>query len=260
MLLIVRAGNLQHVAELQLHIESIKTVKQKAHRLYKVLRSYGWEEEEGVRSYVPAPPAPPSGPRTGAEPSSLPGTDAYQSDLDRLRFDLESEFPEVIISYATASTGGYGEWWMWKVAAALRYAGIASYNGKQNTTGGDWVEHFFGRLVDGRSKVFIAMISAEYFRSQACRDEIYEAARLKKCIIPVVVGTPPRGLRHGVDEPYFGGTPQEASTDENIRLGNVVSMHIGNYLPPPDRDDGLFQNNFEQHCTTLVDIVRQKLG
>ena len=166
----------------------------------------------------------------------------YQEELRALQFDLELEFPPVIISYATASAGGCGEWWMWRIAVALRDAGIASYKGKQNTTGGDWVEHFFGRVVDGRSKVFIAMISAEYFRSQACRDEIYEAARLKKCIIPLVVGTPPRGLRQGVDEPYFGSTPQEASTDDNIRLGNVVSMHTNNYLPPPDRDGGLFQS------------------
>ena len=45
MLLNVRVGDLQHVGELQLHIESIKAIKPKAHRLYGLLRSYGWEWE-----------------------------------------------------------------------------------------------------------------------------------------------------------------------------------------------------------------------
>ena len=45
MLLNVCVGNLQHVGELQLHIESIKAIKPKAHRLYDLLRSYGWEGE-----------------------------------------------------------------------------------------------------------------------------------------------------------------------------------------------------------------------
>ena len=45
MLLNVRVGDLQHVGELQLHIESIKAIKPKAHRLYDLLRSYGWEGE-----------------------------------------------------------------------------------------------------------------------------------------------------------------------------------------------------------------------
>ena len=41
----VRTGDLRHVGELQLHIESIKAIKPKAHRLYDLLRSYGWEGE-----------------------------------------------------------------------------------------------------------------------------------------------------------------------------------------------------------------------
>ena len=45
MLLNVRVGDLKHVGELQLHIESIKAIKPKAHRLYDLLRSYGWEGE-----------------------------------------------------------------------------------------------------------------------------------------------------------------------------------------------------------------------
>ena len=45
MLLNVRTGDLRHVGELQLHIESIKAIKPKAHRLYDLLRSYGWEGE-----------------------------------------------------------------------------------------------------------------------------------------------------------------------------------------------------------------------
>ena len=45
MLLNVCIGNLKHAGELQLHIESIKAIKPKAHRLYDLLRSYGWEGE-----------------------------------------------------------------------------------------------------------------------------------------------------------------------------------------------------------------------
>ena len=44
-LLNVRVGDLQHVGGLQMHIRSIKAIKPKAHRLYDLLRSYGWEGE-----------------------------------------------------------------------------------------------------------------------------------------------------------------------------------------------------------------------
>ena len=71
-------------------------------------------------------------------PCSPTATEEYQSALDGLRFPLEVEFPEVILSYATKSADGCGEWWMWQVAGALRAAGISSYNGKQNVVGDDW--------------------------------------------------------------------------------------------------------------------------
>ena len=45
MLLNVRVRDDPHVGELQLHIGRIKAIKPKAHRLYGILRSYGWEGE-----------------------------------------------------------------------------------------------------------------------------------------------------------------------------------------------------------------------
>ena len=180
----------------------------------------------------------------------------YQAKLDTLRFPLEVHFPEVILSYATATDGGQGELWMWKVASALRGVGIATYNGKQNVTAGDWYQKFFGKLPE--AKVFIAFLSLEYFKSEACRKEIYAAASHGKVIIPVIIAMPPAGLRQGNTERYFGATEAEASEPENIEKGNVVSMHTNNCLPPPDR--GFFQDDFDGNCAKLVEIVRTKLS
>ena len=172
----------------------------------------------------------------------------YQAKLDTLRFPLEVHFPEVILSYATATDGGQGELWMWKVASALREVGIATYNGKQNVTAGDWYQKFFGKLWE--ATVFIAFLSPEYFMSWACREEIYAAASRGMLIIPVIIATPPAGLRRGNTERYFGATEAEASEPENIEKGNVVSMHVNNWLPPPDR--GSFQDDFGRNCAKLL--------
>ena len=158
----------------------------------------------------------------------------------------------MILSYATKSADGCGEWWMWQVAGALRAAGISSYNGKQNVVGDDWVPKFFGKLPE--ATVFVAMISSEYFESPQCREEIYQAARFGKRIVPLVVGTPPVGLRKEVREHFFGDP-----TRDNIERCNVVKMHIGNYLPSPDRDGGLFQNNFGEHSAALIGRLRELL-
>ena len=45
MLLNVRVRSIPHVGELQLHIGGIISIKPKAHRVYEILRSYGWQGE-----------------------------------------------------------------------------------------------------------------------------------------------------------------------------------------------------------------------
>ena len=45
MLLNVRIRSIPHVGELQLHIGGIISIKPKAHRVYEILRSYGWQGE-----------------------------------------------------------------------------------------------------------------------------------------------------------------------------------------------------------------------
>ena len=77
-------------------------------------------------------------------------------------------------------------------------------------------------------------------------------------IIPVIIATPPPGLRRGNTERYFGATEAEASKLDNIEKGNVVSMHTNNWLPPPDR--GVFQDDFDSNCAELVDLIKSKLG
>ena len=184
------------------------------------------------------------------------GVGEYQAMLDTLRFPLEVRFPKVMLSYATATDGGQGELWMWRVACALREVGIATYNGKQNVTAGDWYQSFFGKLPE--AMVFVAFLSPEYFESWACRREIYMAASHDKAIIPLIIATPPAGLRQGNPERYFGKTEAEKSEPDNIEKGNVVSMHTNNILPPPDR--GFFQDDFDGNCAILVDLIQRKLG
>ena len=46
-------------------------------------------------------------------------------------FDLEEDFPAVIISYCTKTSGGLGKDLMWAVANVLRENGITSFNGYQ---------------------------------------------------------------------------------------------------------------------------------
>ena len=104
------------------------------------------------------------------------GAYEYQAMLDTLRFPLEEDFPHVILSYATATDGGRGELWVWKVACALREVGITTYNGKQNEPGGDWLQKFLGKLPE--ATVFIAFLSPEYFTSWACREEQTKRERL----------------------------------------------------------------------------------
>ena len=184
-----------------------------------------------------------------------PAADVYQALLDTLRFDLQEDFPKVILSYATRSDGGRGELWMWKVANALREVGITTYNGKQNVTAGKWDQKFFGKLHD--ATILVAFLSPEYFESHACRREIFLAASLEMPIVPLIIAAPPAGLRQGSTERYFGATPAEAAELENIEKGNLVSLSTNNFLPPPDR--GVFQDDFDRNCETLVALLRAKL-
>jgi hypothetical protein len=103
MLLNVRVDGISHIGELQLHIEKIKAAKPKAHRLYKVLRSQGWEELQGLHG------------QTAQRPTSLPSPDSdeYERLLQSMQFRLQEDFPKVAISYCTASAYGRGEFWMW---------------------------------------------------------------------------------------------------------------------------------------------------
>ena len=78
---------------------------------------------------------------------------------------------------------------MWQVANFLKKNGIASFNGKQVEAGQDWMQKWLGKMPD--ADVCLAMISADYFASGPCKEEIYETTRKGIPILPIIFETPP---------------------------------------------------------------------
>ena len=91
----------------------------------------------------------------------------------------------MISSYCTKTDGGRGEQRMWQVANFLKRHGIASFNGKQVKAGEDWMQKWLGKMPE--ADVCLAMIGPDYFKSGPCKEEIYEAMREGKHIIPIIV-------------------------------------------------------------------------
>jgi hypothetical protein len=163
---------------------------------------------------------------------------------DEREFELEAEFPEVILSYTTASRGGKGKKDMWAIANVLRKNGITSFNGYQVKSGDHWQDQWYGNMPE--AKVCILILSPEYFDSGPCRDECSAVLKQKSVFpLPVQFGMPDMSG-------HFLG-----ETSEQVRMANLLNQRIGNVLPPPDK--GVFSDNFEQHAETLVRRVREKL-
>ena len=137
-------------------------------------------------------------------------------------FNLEKTFPPVIFSYCTATDGGRGEAHMWRLANLLKQHGIASFNGKQVQPGEDWLQKWLGKMPE--AKVCLALLSAAYFQSGPCKEELYETLREGIPVIPIIFEQVPK-LQRG----YFG------DSDDAIEKGNFVKRKLGNFLPPPDQ-------------------------
>lgn len=117
-------------------------------------------------------------------------------------FPKPSEFPEVILSYATRSRDGKGKDDMWAIANVLREAGIDSFNGYMVAGGEDWQDEWFGML--GEAKMCILMLSPEYFQSPACVKECATALKTEGIkILPIQFGLPEMGGR------FLGKSPPE---------------------------------------------------
>ena len=118
-------------------------------------------------------------------------------------FPRASDFPPVILSYASKSRGGKGKDDMWAIANVLREAGIDSFNGYMVAGGEDWQLEWFGFLPE--AKVCILILSPdEYFKSKACVNECWEALKAEGVeILPIQFGLPNMSGR------FLGTSPQK---------------------------------------------------
>ena len=171
-----------------------------------------------------------------------------ESRLADLTFELQHDSPDVIFSYSSRTDGGKGTAWMWMLANVLREGGVHSYNARQTPPGGDWLQEWFGRLPD--AKVCVAMFSPSYFASDKCKAELYEAAKSRLTILPVIFEELPNGVAR-YEKGWYG-----QSREEHLR-GNVLKSRIGNFLPPPDK--GVFQRQFRANATAFLERVNRIL-
>eukprot|EP00035_Acanthoeca_spectabilis_P020421 m.432819 g.432819 ORF g.432819 m.432819 type:complete len:108 (+) comp17495_c0_seq1:656-979(+) len=77
---------------------------------------------------------------------------------------------------------------MWRVCDALRKQKFAVLNGKQVKPGEVWDEVYFDEYLD-KCTCGIAMLSTEFFASDACRDELKMMYTDKKSVVPIKVGS-----------------------------------------------------------------------
>eukprot|EP00037_Helgoeca_nana_P012272 m.111242 g.111242 ORF g.111242 m.111242 type:complete len:599 (-) comp21360_c0_seq14:103-1899(-) len=185
--------------------------------------------------------------------TSTPGADsallpmAWQS-LPAGFFPQEEDFPKVLLSYQSHSTGkNVGKAWMWAVANGLRAAGITSFNGYQVTGGENWQQEWFGVLPE--CEVLVVMLSKSYFPSEACVHELKEACSQRKRIIPIYLEEVDISLA------FLGQSTQR------IKAANFIRPFVsGNCVPPPDQ--GVFQghgaDDFQRNMATLVKTIKTK--
>jgi len=163
-------------------------------------------------------------------------------------FEQEEDWPRVLLSYQTHSTGpNAGKAWMWAVANGLREAGVTSFNGYQVTGGQDWQVEWFGVLPE--CDVLIVMLSQSYFKSEACVNELVAACKARKPIIPIYLE------KVDVSGSFLGpGTPQR-------KMANFIRPHIqGNCVPPPDQGffPGANAADFRRNMATLTQTIQSK--
>ena len=104
---------------------------------------------------------------------------------DATPFDLEEDFPIVIISYASKSNNNRGKDDMWAIANVLRRNGITSFNGYQVKPGEDWQTKWYGKMPE--AKLCVLVLSEEYFTSKACVDECLEVLKQKNKVISLPI-------------------------------------------------------------------------
>ena len=157
---------------------------------------------------------------------------------DGASFELQEDFPTVIISYATQSNGGSGQEDMWAIANVLRKNNITSFNGKQVKPGENWQEKWYGKMPE--AKICVLILSEEYFTSQSCITECLEAVKQqgKIDVLPIQFGTP------NMSGDFLG------TSTKDKEKANIIKQRILNWLPPPDQ--GRFQDNFERNAKALV--------
>mmetsp|Transcript_25032 Transcript_25032/g.65265 ORF Transcript_25032/g.65265 Transcript_25032/m.65265 type:complete len:293 (+) Transcript_25032:2-880(+) len=190
-----------------------------------------------VKKAAPAPAAA----ADGALPPSF-------ATLKTTPFKREVDFPPVILSYQSHSTGkDLGKAWMWALVNEFKKHGIESFNGAQVEAGEDWVIEYIGALAE--AKVLISMISKTYWKSAACMDELRDGLKMGKKVIHVFLEDAP------ADGHFLG------ETKDQINLANFVKTRLGNCFPPPDK--GFFQGDsaedFKHTAAGLVDIIKAEL-
>jgi hypothetical protein len=173
---------------------------------------------------------------------------SYGDAYDTTFFGAEVMTPEIIFSYASRSDGGKGADHMWAVANALRKEGITSYNGLM-VTDGNWQEKWYGKM--DTAKIAIIMLSDEYWKSTACKEELLtlvKKGKIKKMI-----------LRFDVWQlgGHFLGDDED-SVDQAALIKNKLDT---NCLPKPDtypdKPGGMFQDDFAGNMEELVKRIRE---
>ena len=136
----------------------------------------------------------------------------------------------MVISYAAEGKGGTGPSVdaVWKIAGALKAAGIPSFNGQQSTNLMLMHDTVLAKVAGKRAacRVFVAVVTPEYVRSKPCLEELYGAYKTSgTTVVAVCLREPPK--LH-----TWWSAHVERSTDESLRehVGVVArSIIAGHY-------------------------------
>lgn len=166
--------------------------------------------------------------------------------------------PKLITSYATKAAGGFGLDYTWALSNMYKTAGIPEFQGRMVMGAENWQEQWYGILgIPDGVEAAVVHLSVEYFRSEACVEELRAICKKFKSdrIIPVIVGEgfSMAKMQELVMQCDFLGKPFQRQ-----KIAGLFHSKIdGNWFPTPDK--GVFQDDWKANTQTLMRKIRALL-
>ena len=173
-------------------------------------------------------------------------------EYDSSHFTLEEDFPDILMSFATANRDGHGQDDMWAIANLVRKQGFSTYNCLQAEAASNWKVKWFGKRRE--TKLALILLDKPFFKSEGCVEELLAILTRRMAFIPI---------NFGVDIDFMHGNITEhvyAGDDTKIReTSNLIQEFLGNIFPVYQKGLMLEPANWHRNAKELVDEVKLKM-